>query len=77
MQRHYDGDKLLEDVNRALEEALGKHGVEIYSLLGVTTVLEAIASPLKLHRLACPACNPSHCRWKPCRQWPQPLACNG
>lgn len=51
MERFYDGDKLLEDVSRALEEALGKHNVEIYSLLGVTTVLEAIASPLKLHRL--------------------------
>lgn len=47
MERYYDGDKLLEDVSRALEEALGKHGVQIYSLLGVTTVLEAIASPLK------------------------------
>lgn len=47
MERHYDGDKLLEDVNRALEKALSEHGVQIYSLLGVTTVLEAIASPLK------------------------------
>ncbi len=47
MERYYDGDKLLEDVSRALEEALGKHGVQVYSLLGVTTVLEAIASPLK------------------------------
>ncbi|ETD87288.1 hypothetical protein ACTTAL_17465 [Rhodobacter capsulatus] len=47
MERHYDGDRLLEDVSRALEEALGKHGVQVYSLLGVTTVLEAIASPLK------------------------------
>lgn len=51
MNRYYDGDKLLEDVSRALEEALGNHGVQVYSLLGVTTVLEAIASPLKLHRL--------------------------
>jgi len=47
MKRHYDGDQILADVNRALEAALGKHGVQIYSLLGVTTVLEAIASPLK------------------------------
>jgi hypothetical protein len=48
MQRHYDGDQILADVIRALEEALGKHGVGTYSLLGVSTVLEAIASPLKL-----------------------------
>ena len=47
MERYYDGDKLLEDVSSALKEALDKHGVQIYSLLGVTTVLEAIASPLK------------------------------
>ena len=32
--------------------------------------------PLKLHPQVCPR-NPSRCRWKPCRQWPQPLACNG
>ena len=48
MQRHYDGDQILADVMCALKEALGKHGVETYSLLGVTTVLEAIASPFKL-----------------------------
>ena len=47
MKRYYDGDRLVEDVSRALQEALGKHGVELYSLLGVTTALEAIASPLK------------------------------
>jgi len=47
VERHFDGDRLLEDVSRALETALEKHGVEIYSLLGVTTVLEAISSPLK------------------------------
>jgi hypothetical protein len=51
MERHYDGDKLLEDVSRALNEALGKYGVPIYSLLGVTTVMEAIASPLKLQNM--------------------------
>lgn len=51
MERHYDGDRILEDVSRAMGEALGKHGVEVHSLLGVTTVLEAISSPLKLHRL--------------------------
>ena len=51
MKRQYDGDKLLEDVSRALEEALSKHGVQVYSLLAVTTVLEAIASPLKFHNL--------------------------
>lgn len=51
MERYYDGDKLIEDVSRALEEALGKHRVQVYSLLGVTTVLEAIASPLKYHNL--------------------------
>jgi hypothetical protein len=51
MERYYDGDRLFGDVSRALQEALGKHGVELYSLLGVTTALEAIASPLKLHHL--------------------------
>lgn len=51
MERHYHGDRLLEDVSRALEEAMGRHGVQVYSLLGVTTVLEAISSPLKFQRL--------------------------
>lgn len=51
MERYYDGDRLVDDVSRALQEALGKHGVELYSLLGVTTALEAIASPLKFHNL--------------------------
>lgn len=51
MDRYHDGAKLLEEVNSALEEALRKHGVQLYSLLGLTTVLEAIASPLKLHHL--------------------------
>jgi hypothetical protein len=35
----------------ALEQALSKHGLETFGLLGVTTVLEAIASGLKLHNL--------------------------
>lgn len=48
MERYYNGDQILADVNRALEESLSRHGVQIYSLLGVTTVLEAISSPLKL-----------------------------
>lgn len=47
MKRHYDGGQILADVSRALEEALSRHGLEVYSLLGVTTVLEAISSPLK------------------------------
>jgi hypothetical protein len=51
MQRHYDGDQILADVSRALAEALSRHGVEVHSLLGVTTVLEAISSPLKFHNL--------------------------
>ena len=51
MKRYYDGDEILTDVSRALEEALSRHGLEVYSLLGVTTVLEAISSPLKLHNL--------------------------
>lgn len=51
MKRYYDGDQILADVSRALEEALSRHGLEVYSLLGVTTVLEAISSPLKLHNL--------------------------
>ncbi len=51
VKRYFDGDKLIEDVTRALEEALGKHGVPIYSLVGVTTVMEALASPLKLQNL--------------------------
>ncbi|MCV2891423.1 hypothetical protein [Ruegeria aquimaris] len=49
MKRYYDGDRILEDVSQALEEALRKHSVELYSLLGVTTVLEIIASPMKMH----------------------------
>ncbi|WP_426036999.1 hypothetical protein [Cypionkella sp. TWP1-2-1b2] len=51
MGRYYDGDKILDDVTLALEEALGKHGVQIFSLLGVTTVMEAMSSPLKLQNL--------------------------
>lgn len=51
MKSYYDGDQILADVSRALEEALSRHGVELHSLLGVTTVLEAISSPLKLHNL--------------------------
>lgn len=47
MRRHYDGDKLLADVHAAIEGALSAHGLSLYSLLGVTTVLECIASPLK------------------------------
>lgn len=48
MRRFYDGDQILEDVNLALEEALSKHGLQIWDLLGITTVLEAIALPMKL-----------------------------
>lgn len=51
MKRYYDGAKLLEDVNRAVEATLSKHGLTAYSLLGVTTVLEVIASSLKLQRM--------------------------
>lgn len=51
MKRYFDGDQILADVSRALEDTLARHGVELYSLLGVTTVLEAISSPLKLHSL--------------------------
>jgi hypothetical protein len=51
MRRYYDGDKLVVDVSRAIEDALARHDLEPYSLLGVTAVLEAIASPLKLHHL--------------------------
>jgi hypothetical protein len=47
MRRFYDGDQILEDVNRALAEALSKHGLQVWDLLGITTVLEAIASPMK------------------------------
>jgi len=51
MRKFRDGDQILADVSRALEEALSKHGVQMHSLLGVTTVLEAIASPLKFQNL--------------------------
>lgn len=51
MERHYNGDQMLDDVSLALEQALQKHGVETYSLLGITTVLESIASGLKLQNL--------------------------
>lgn len=51
MERFYDGNKLLEDVSAALEAALSNHGLTAYSLLGVTTVLEAVASSLKLQCL--------------------------
>lgn len=47
MKRFYDGDQILEDVQRALQKALSKHGLQVWDLLGVTTVLEAIASPMK------------------------------
>jgi hypothetical protein len=47
MEKFYNGDQILADVSRALEGALARHGVDVYSLLGVTTVLEAISSPLK------------------------------
>lgn len=47
MRRFYDGDQLLEDINRALEETLAKHGLQVWDLLGVTTILEAIGSPMK------------------------------
>jgi hypothetical protein len=51
MKRYFDGDQILADVSRALEDTLSRHGVELYSLLGVTTILEAISSPLKFHNL--------------------------
>jgi hypothetical protein len=47
MKRYYHGEKIAEDVSRALEEALDRHGVHPYSLLGLTTIMEVIASPLK------------------------------
>ena len=31
-------------------------------------VAKPVAAALKLHPQACPACNPSRCRWKPCRR---------
>ena len=48
MERANDGDKRLEDVSRTRNVALGKRGAPDHSLLGVTTVLRAIASPLKV-----------------------------
>lgn len=48
MERHYDGEKLLQDVSRALDEAFGRHGLQKWDLLAVTTVLEAVSSPIKL-----------------------------
>jgi hypothetical protein len=51
MKRYFDGDQILAGVSRALEDTLSRHGVELYSLLGLTTVLEAISSPLKFHNL--------------------------
>jgi len=51
MKRYFDGDQILADVSCALQDTLLRHGVELYSLLGITTVLEAISSPLKLHNL--------------------------
>lgn len=51
MEKYYDGDKILQDVSRALQEALARHGLDVYSLLAVTTVLEAMSSPLKFHNL--------------------------
>ncbi len=47
MKRYYDGEKIAEDLSRALEEVLGRHGVHPYSLLGLTSIMEVIASPLK------------------------------
>lgn len=47
MKRYYDGKKIAEDVSRALEEALDRHGVHLYSLVGLTTIMEVIGSPLK------------------------------
>lgn len=49
MRRFYDGERITADVNRALEAALAKHGLQVWDLLGVTTVLEVIASPMKSH----------------------------
>ncbi len=51
MNRYFDGARILEDVRRALESALSKHGLTTHSLLGVTTALEAIATDLKLQCL--------------------------
>lgn len=47
MQRHFDGQRMTEDVRAAVEVALAQHGVQVFSLLGVTTILEAMASPMK------------------------------
>jgi hypothetical protein len=47
MRRFYDDQSLLSDVGDAIERALAAHGLSPFALLGVTTVIEAIASPLK------------------------------
>lgn len=48
MRKFYDGELILSDVSQAIEGALAKHGIDVWSLLGVTTVFAAIGSPLKV-----------------------------
>jgi len=51
MKRHYNAEAIREDLNTAIEAALERHGLNIYSLLGVCCVVETMASPFKLQRL--------------------------
>lgn len=54
MEKYFDERGLLNDVDRALVQALAKHGLEPYHPLAVSTVLEVIASPLKFQIQATP-----------------------
>lgn len=48
MRRFYDEQKIIDDVNQALQQALSPHGLNTYSLLGLCAVMEVIGSPFKL-----------------------------
>ena len=54
MERYFDERKLQDDVHSAITQALAGHGLEPYHPLAVSTVLEAIASPLKFQLQATP-----------------------
>jgi hypothetical protein len=48
LDQYFDRDKLFSDVREGISEALKRHSVDPHSVLGVTSVLEALSSEFKI-----------------------------
>lgn len=51
MERRDDFEAVCADVGNAINEALARHNLDPFDALAVCAVVEAMASPFKLHRL--------------------------